>query len=127
MNVVAQRSGSTHAWGVNRAGRARGRQRDDDQIEALPVVVDFKSTPFGIWVGALEIPGYPMRRVQAADAHQIFHAALDELRIIADQTGRGLATIYQLDGSSEDWAQLAMENNFDHCATHTGHDTAFLG
>lgn len=126
VNVVAQDSRSTDAWGVSRAGRSRGRQHDDDHPESSTVVVDFKPTPFGHLVGALEVPGYPVRRVQAADAHQIFHSALDELRIIADQTGRALATIYQLDGSSEDWTQLAMENNFDHCAMHTGHDTAFL-
>jgi hypothetical protein len=111
---------------VNRTKRVPGHQGDDGRRELLPVVVDYKPTPFGTWVGVLEIPGHPARRVQASDAHQALHAALDQLKVIVDETGLALATVHQLNGDPEAWAQLAVENDFAHCAMHTGHDTAFL-
>ena len=98
-----------------RTKRVRGHQDDDGRRELLPVVVDYRPTPFGTWVGVLEIPGHPARLVQASDAHQALHAALDQLKVIADETGRALATVHLLNGDAEAWAQLAVDNGFAHC------------
>ena len=91
----------------------------------LPIVVDYSPTPFGTWLGVLNIAGHSARRVQAADAHQALHAVLDELEVVADETGRNLATVHQLDGDPEAWAQLAVENDFVHCAMQTGTKLSF--
>lgn len=101
-------------------------QPDDERLELLPIVVDYSSTPFGTWLGVLNILGHPGRRVQAANAHQALHAVLVELEVVADETGRNLATVHQLDGDPEAWAQLAVENNFIHCARQTGHEAVVL-
>jgi hypothetical protein len=101
-------------------------QPDDEPVEVLPIVVDYSPTPFGTWLGVLNIPEQPARRVQAADAHQTLHAVLDELEIIADETRRNLATVHQLDGDPEAWARLAVEKDFVHCATQTGHEAIVL-
>ena len=106
--------------------RVPAHHPDNERLELLPIVVDYIPTPFGTWLGVLNIAGHPARRVQAADAHQALHAVLDELEAVADETGRNLATVHQLDGDPEAWAQLAVENDFVHCATQTGHEAVVL-
>ena len=63
--------------------RVRAHQPDDERLELLPVVVDYSSTPFGAWLGVLNVAGHSAGRVQAADAHQALHAVLDELEVVA--------------------------------------------
>ena len=90
---------------MSRTKRVSSHNGDDEAEQLLSVVVDYKPTPFGTWVGVVEVPGYQARRVQSSDAHQALRAALDHVEVIADETGRSLATVHRLNGDAAAWAQ----------------------
>ena len=106
----------------------RSRRPHERQAQAtLSVVVDYRQTAFGGWVAVIEPEGLPSLQVQAPDPHEALHAALEALQGIADETDAALATVHQLQGDPEAWAELAIANDFQHCVVHGGHDGFFVG
>lgn len=90
------------------------------------MIADYRAGPLGGWLVTVTAEDLSPRRLHARDPHEAFHAVLEELEIIAEDTDRPLGTIHQLDGDPAAWAMLAAREGFTECGTAGNSYSGFL-
>lgn len=89
------------------------------QVEPLPVLADYRETPYGRWVATLVAADRPAQKVWASTAHDCLHLVLDALADLAQAVHRPLATLHTQEGDTRRWAETAAAGGFADCVATT--------
>jgi hypothetical protein len=86
----------------------------DDEL--LHVLVNYHRSPLGTWSATLAPEGLEPVALQATNAHNALHDAMDLIEALSEHADVAISTMHALDGDPAAWAMLAAREGFVDCA-----------